>query len=95
MFWSEQDSKSERIIAQRPRRSRISDWRYSICNESAEKTSNTEWEKSELRTAPRASHQHKETRNCFWNGRTVCEGPCWSISHHSVEHGVVFGSDCD
>ena len=23
MFWSEQDSKSERIIAQRPRRSRI------------------------------------------------------------------------
>ena len=25
MFWSEQDSKSERIIAQRPRRSRILD----------------------------------------------------------------------
>src|ERR1700737_2584513 len=30
----------------------------------------------------------------LWNGTTVCQGPCWPLSHHSVERGVVFGSDC-
>src|SRR5208282_5086802 len=29
----------------------------------------------------------------LWNGTTVCQGPCWPLSHHSVERGVVFGSD--
>src|SRR5580704_1994179 len=29
----------------------------------------------------------------LWNGTTVCQGPSWPLSHHSVERGVVFGSD--
>jgi hypothetical protein len=31
----------------------------------------------------------------LWNGTTVCQGPCRPLSYHSVERGVVFGSDCD
>jgi hypothetical protein len=31
----------------------------------------------------------------LWNGTTVCQGPCWLLSHHSVERGVLFGLDCD
>jgi hypothetical protein len=34
------------------------------------------------------------TRNCSCNGTTVCQKPCWPISHHLVERGVAFGSGC-
>jgi hypothetical protein len=35
------------------------------------------------------------TRVCSCNGTTVCQKPCWPISHHSVERGVVFSSGWD
>src|SRR5208282_1653068 len=31
----------------------------------------------------------------LWNGTTICQGPCWPLSHHSVERGVLFGLDFD
>src|SRR5262252_3282368 len=30
-------------------------------------------------------------RICLWNGTTVCQGPCWSVSHRSAERGAAFG----
>jgi hypothetical protein len=27
-----------------------------------------------------------------WNWTTVCQGPCWPLSHHSVQRGVAFRS---
>src|SRR5580704_1417411 len=38
---------------------------------------------------------HIMEHTSLWNGTTVCQGSCWPLSHHSVERGVLFGSDCD
>jgi hypothetical protein len=43
---------------------------------------------------PDLTRYYKSTRNCLWNGTTVCQGRCWPLSHHSVHRGVAFGSDC-
>jgi hypothetical protein len=34
------------------------------------------------------------TRDYSCNGTTVCRTLCWANSHHWVERGVAFGSEC-
>ena len=39
---------------------------------------------------PDLTRYYTRTRNCLWNGTTICQAPCRPIWHHSVKPGVGF-----
>jgi hypothetical protein len=43
-----------------------------------------------LVSKPDLTRYYRRTRNCLWNGTTICQAPCRPIWHHSVKRGVGF-----
>jgi hypothetical protein len=39
---------------------------------------------------PDLTRYYRRTRNCLWNGTTICQAPCRPIWHHSVKRGFGF-----